>query len=232
MAIGPDDIPERVAPLCEDPAFKRETSDDDIPPTSPVDQFTDHPAFRKNATKTQSQDNSHGNSRLIDSDKQRIAAIDEDIKAPIPENDSLGYPLPAKVKKSEQFFHDACERVRELIRFALADQKDQFERDGVIDWMIRIQAYMHAEQPKSKRLSDHDYTLTTIIRRTFGDQFYQSWRKTIDDKRRETLSNIKALNVDFRKSSMISIPIGRLLMIMARPLFIMTIPMARSAAGL
>ena len=58
---------------------------------------------------------------------------------------------------------------------------------------------MHAEQPKSKRLSDHDYTLTTIIRRTFGDQFYQSWRKTIDDKRRETLSNIKALNVDSQK---------------------------------
>ena len=76
--------------------------------------------------------------RLSAQIKQRIEELEEDIKAPIPENDSLGYPLSPKIKKSEQFYHDACERIRALIRFCLADEKEQFERDGVLDWMIRI----------------------------------------------------------------------------------------------
>jgi hypothetical protein len=63
------------------------------------------------------------NPRLTSQEKQRISDIDEDIKAQMPENDSLGYPLSPSIKKSEQFFHDASLRLRQLIEFCLTEQK-------------------------------------------------------------------------------------------------------------
>ena len=90
---------------------------------------------------------------------------------------------------------------------------------------------MHAEQPKSKRLEYHDYTLTLVLKKIFGDAFFSAWLKAIDEKRRAILSNIKGQNREAQKILDDFTRIGLLLMIMERLLYFMMTRMAKSAAG-